>query len=471
MPDYLAPFLQQLSHGTQVIQQLKQQALQQDQMKFERQQVERQNEMQDRQMQNADIGNLQRLRETARDVPAGGSYDAPSLAQQFDPITGNVTGSTPMRGRIAVDPSKVVNYRTADGKTKAFELMSSDEVANRQLERLRATKGVENTAALEQLRQKIGMETDAEVEKAKRLSPLKQQEAGIIAEAQAEGKGKGEQKAYLLGKQYDLPEEVATFHGFAPGEKFTAKERQDLITEHSKVKKQREHDEATSEREWRRILQQQGFQAGENAKNREAQIAAAATRANVTADQHTFQMETHLRDKFQAEPAVKVFTETMRALNQARGAVQLAEQAIKTGQSTNAPDQTLITALNKILDPRSVVREGEYARTAQGQSAIDRLQGWASRLANGGAGVSAAERRSILQTVEQLSKPAQEQYRGLAARMEKTASSYGLNPKRVLMDFETGGGSTAPPRVGEVQQGYRYKGGDPAAQTSWEPVK
>jgi hypothetical protein len=243
MPDYLAPFLQQLSHGTQVIQQLKQQALQQDQMKFERQQVERQNEMQDRQMQNADIGNLQRLRETARDVPASGSYDAPSLAQQFDPITGNVTGSTPMRGKIAVDPSKVVNYRTADGKTRAFELMSSDEIANRQLERLRATKGVENTAALEQMRQKLGMETDAEVEKAKRLSPLKQQEAGIIAEAQAEGRGKGEQKAYLLGKQYTLPEAVATFHGFDPAEKFTAKERQDLVTEHSKVTKQQLHDQ------------------------------------------------------------------------------------------------------------------------------------------------------------------------------------------------------------------------------------
>ena len=198
-------------------------------------------------------------------------------------------------------------------------------------------------------------------------------------------------------------------------------------------------------------------------------MAAAATRANVSADQHTFQMETHLRDKFQAEPAVKVYTETTRALDQARGAVQLAEQAMKTGQSTNAPDQTLINALNKIIDPKSVVREGESSRTAAGQSAIDRLSGWASRLASGGAGISAAERRSILQNIEQLAKPAQEQYKGLAGRMEKTASSYGLNPKRVLMDFDQP--AAAAPRVGEVQQGYRFKGGDPSQPGSWEPVK
>jgi hypothetical protein len=34
----------------------------------------------------------------------------------------------------------------------------------------------------------------------------------------------------------------------------------------------------------------------------------------------------------------------------------------------------------------------------------------------------------------------------------------------------TGGGAT-PPQVGEVRRGYRYKGGNPSLETSWEAVK
>jgi hypothetical protein len=138
MPDYLAPFLQQLSHGTQVIQQLKQQALQQEQIKFEREQQLRQNAIQDRQMANADIGNLQHIRDTARDVPNSGAFDAPSLQQQFDPITGNVTGSTPMRGKIAVDPARTATYRMADGSTRRFELMTPEEVTAKRMADLQA---------------------------------------------------------------------------------------------------------------------------------------------------------------------------------------------------------------------------------------------------------------------------------------------------------------------------------------------
>lgn len=111
MPDYLAPFLQQLSAGTQVIQQLKQQALQKEQIDFERGQIARQNSIQDRQLLNADIGNLQHLRESARPV------DDSKMA----------------------DPSRLVTYRTGDGKTRNFELMTPEELAAKRMEELRAS--------------------------------------------------------------------------------------------------------------------------------------------------------------------------------------------------------------------------------------------------------------------------------------------------------------------------------------------
>lgn len=70
--------------------------------------------------------------------------------------------------------------------------------------------------------------------------------------------------------------------------------------------------------------------------------------------------------------------------------------------------QAVLVTFQKILDPTSVVRESEYARSAAGQSAISRIQGAYEQLASGGAGVP----------VSQLEKFAQ-----LARDFVKTASS------------------------------------------------
>jgi hypothetical protein len=49
----------------------------------------------------------------------------------------------------------------------------------------------------------------------------------------------------------------------------------------------------------------------------------------------------------------------------------------------------------------------------------------------------------------------------------------GFNPiTGALVDMETNEPITSPPpKVGEVRQGYRYMGGDPASQSSWQKVR
>ena len=56
-----------------------------------------------------------------------------------------------------------------------------------------------------------------------------------------------------------------------------------------------------------------------------------------------------------------------------------------------AGSQAILISFNKLLDPTSVVRESEYARSATGQSALETLRGFVDKLSQGGAGVTLAE--------------------------------------------------------------------------------
>ena len=62
-----------------------------------------------------------------------------------------------------------------------------------------------------------------------------------------------------------------------------------------------------------------------------------------------------------------------------------------------AGSQAILISFNKLLDPTSVVRESEYARSATGQSAIETLKGYADKLKKGGAGVVLGELKTYKQ--------------------------------------------------------------------------
>lgn len=79
---------------------------------------------------------------------------------------------------------------------------------------------------------------------------------------------------------------------------------------------------------------------------------------------------------------VKSFVDIDRSYN---GMKSIAADAARKGDSKSlaASDQALVILFNKMLDPTSVVREGEFDRTAQGQALMDQVNGFIQRVQQG----------------------------------------------------------------------------------------
>jgi len=85
------------------------------------------------------------------------------------------------------------------------------------------------------------------------------------------------------------------------------------------------------------------------------------------------------------------------------------ERAINADtKSKNAADQALIISFNKMLDPGSVVRESEYARTPAGEALINQIRGRLQQLTAGGSGLTDENRKEILLMTQDLVKNAKE---------------------------------------------------------------
>lgn len=68
----------------------------------------------------------------------------------------------------------------------------------------------------------------------------------------------------------------------------------------------------------------------------------------------------------------------------------------------NVATQVIINGLNKMLDPTSVVREGEYARSEAGVAFLNKAQGWLNRLTRGGPALTDGELREFVSQAERL---------------------------------------------------------------------
>ena len=90
-------------------------------------------------------------------------------------------------------------------------------------------------------------------------------------------------------------------------------------------------------------------------------------------------------------PEVKDYREMGRYVTN----INTAMKEAKTTNNFVAVDQTLINAFNKLNDPTSVVRESEYARTANDIKLLNRIRGKYEKLLEGGAGLTSEEREAI----------------------------------------------------------------------------
>lgn len=159
-------------------------------------------------------------------------------------------------------------------------------------------------------------------------------------------------------------------------------------------------------------------------------------------------------EKDRAEPLRKEIHQLPSYKNLAQAAPIYRSMFETAGRNTKASDLNLIYGLGKIMDPTSVVREGEMA-LAQGTSGLDqRLVGYAQSIMGGAAltpetrEALMAEAYSRMDTYRQQFDQDATQYRGIVERRQ-------LNPDDVI------------PNVGEYSRWERQK---PAAKGSPAPT-
>ncbi len=193
--------------------------------------------------------------------------------------------------------------------------------------------------------------------------------------------------------------------------------------------------------------------------------------------------EASLRKEFSS--TAKTYIDVRDAYTRVKGVGAQAPSA--------AGDMSLIFAFMKMLDPGSVVREGEFA-TAQNAAGVPaRIQNLWNRLLSGER-LSPDQRLDFIKQADTIYKRQLGSYARLAKQYREIAKRYKLDPRNIIPDYELPDGGTptaapsaAPaatvpsartpiiPRIGEIREHssgkWRYKGGEPSNPSSWEKVQ
>lgn len=114
--------------------------------------------------------------------------------------------------------------------------------------------------------------------------------------------------------------------------------------------------------------------------------------------------------------------------------------------------QAVLVTFQKILDPTSVVRETEYARTPQGLSLLQRIEGYRQRLIEGGAGVPDQELAAMTETARQFLQGMGDWNALERGRIQSTAQEYQIEPS-LIFGVQPGVGTPPPAGVGAGARG------------------
>lgn len=111
--------------------------------------------------------------------------------------------------------------------------------------------------------------------------------------------------------------------------------------------------------------------------------------------------------------------------------------------------QAVLVTFQKILDPTSVVRESEYARSPSGLAILDRMQGLYEKYSAGGAGVPKPVLEGMVETARQFLETLKGSSNATRQRIQDTATSYEIDPRLVLgPDMPASTVGAPPPAAG-----------------------
>ena len=143
-------------------------------------------------------------------------------------------------------------------------------------------------------------------------------------------------------------------------------------------------------------------------------------------------------------------TAPLRSIMRQRDLMQIGLERAAAGDMA-AGSQAVLVTFQKILDPTSVVRESEYARSASGLSLLDQAKGQYEKLKQGGAGMTLEQLGSFARFADEaVAKLAEGRVGKERARIKRFADAYGIDPTLI---FE--GKLGAPPPPAQAADGGR----------------
>jgi CHAP domain. len=176
------------------------------------------------------------------------------------------------------------------------------------------------------------------------------------------------------------------------------------------------------------------FSAYQNEDANRKERAARAGDILTTKDRLNAQQS--LRKEFNGLQTVKDFNDVKSSYNRVKSAYDEALAKGSDDKSKSAADQVLITSFNKLIDPGSTVREGEYARSTAGQSLLAQLKGKAEAALSGGSGLTDADRKSMVDATERLFDDYIKNYNALASEYRGYAGDYEIDPDNIAKPYE-----------------------------------
>ena len=131
-----------------------------------------------------------------------------------------------------------------------------------------------------------------------------------------------------------------------------------------------------------------------------------------------------LRKEFGQRPETKYYKE----LNPRFATLEKAMDASRTQDNKVAVDQAIINMYNKMMDPDSVVRESEYARTTEDLALWNRLKGKIEKWKSGGPGLTQDDREAIFKMAKEFKLVAEQKYQDTHSEYTGYVKQIGLDP-------------------------------------------
>lgn len=160
--------------------------------------------------------------------------------------------------------------------------------------------------------------------------------------------------------------------------------------------------------------------------------------------QQQFDNSNKLRDEFQGSVVVKNYRDITPIMESMKDAAT---------RPSRAADLNMVYALAKIMDPGSVVREGEMIMVNNTQGIGDRLAGMINSL-NGGATLTPEARARILEEAQSRYKGLEQNYKALEDHYGGMADRFGLRREDVIVPIRKPAGGTTPTSPEDLKKKY-----------------